>query len=180
MCDIKENQTKCKDLTAGMNYFLFHLRMYVGTLIALQEIDLTGGSFSTINNCLVMSNLISSRCLIDFFLPDPKSVKKDMIYTDYVKNFSFKIEEAEKKKLIGLKQSVGRTIAHVSSAEKHLIISLLPWPVKEVSNILIPVLVNFLTELPVDHLAENRKNICFDEIKQVIPAYLSNTTHTST
>lgn len=166
------------DLCTGSTYLRYHVKMYVETLLWLQDHPTSPEYFDVVRNAILEDHLVHTRVLINF-LRNERSRSTDLIASDYTE-FQNTLSPSQDGSLISQKDDIGGFLVHITTKPIPKLKSEQEWFIKNTSCILIPYLEKFLDAVPDNLLAKNVKTDCQTQLNRLtidtIPVSLKATT----
>ncbi|PKN91740.1 MAG: hypothetical protein CVU44_17655 [Chloroflexi bacterium HGW-Chloroflexi-6] len=147
------------ELYASSRFFVYHVKMYVETLIWLKEHP-RPENWDTVRNAILEDHLVHARVLINFISgPSAKNKPRntDVFATNYFYESINIFAPIPDPFLINQAKNIGGQLVHLTINSTKLK-SEQEWPIYEIANKLILALKEFLRVVPETKLTENIKN----------------------
>lgn len=163
-----------KELKVASSYFVYHLRMYVETLIWLHEND-NPNNWDNVRNSIIESHLIHLRVLIQFFKKKPNNHKDtDINYEDFLdesdSSFISSIRVTKQSPLDQISIDIGGRLVHLTSKAIPNLKSQQEWVIKNKYELIHHIVFNFLNK--TEMFTQKDKEFCFMkliELEHIIP-----------
>jgi hypothetical protein len=156
-----------EQLYIGSKYFIFHIKMYVKTLLWLREHQVKPIEWDTFRNAIFEDHLVHARILINFlFIINPR--ENDVCASDYfydMQDASLPRQDAFLSEQVRI---IGSHLVHITTKSMPKMRSEEEWPTKEISEKLIPAIKEFLYGVPDNRLACGVKTQGLELLSEVI------------
>ena len=168
------------ELQIGSQYLRYHIRMYVETLLWLQN-HLASAGWDTVRNAILEDHLVHARVLINFLSKgDAHDRKDDVIAVDYFHDLPGIYQRVQDVLLESQADDIGGHLVHITKKPMPKLKSEQEWLIRETAGKLAPALETFLKLVPAKRLVDGAKEECLVQLKKVkppeIPMSLSATT----
>jgi hypothetical protein len=154
-----------QDLHIASDYFEYHVRMYVETLQALDEHPVEIFGWNTKRNAILESHLVHARALIDFVCKTQGRRTGDVWAGDYIKNGDYIPSDCDELKEIA--KQIGGQLVHITYKASPRKKSEQNWPVKRLTELLLPLIKQFLHIVSDDTVAKDVKADCLSHIRKI-------------
>jgi hypothetical protein len=157
------------ELRFASKYFAYHLKMYTETFQWLNDNQKKPPDWVTIRNAILEAHLVHARSLISFFFPNNKR-KDDIIATDYFSDFNPAILLFDKGEFLKNQvQIIGGQLVHLTTKQIPILNSEKDWPISEIKEQLVPIIVRFLLNVPINLFADKVIANSQSEVSRISP-----------
>jgi hypothetical protein len=142
------------DLRIGSQYLIYHIRMYVETLLWLQANETRPEGWNTIRNAILEDNLVHARILIHFVCNPNKqtnTLDTDMLAVDYFHGRS-SVFPLNSGFLIMQAKNIGGHLVHLTTRAIPDLKSQQEWDISGIACRLVPALNQFLEAVPEERV----------------------------
>jgi hypothetical protein len=156
------------ELKLVSKYFVYHLRMYIETLEYIKAHEEKPGGWDTTRNSIIESNLIHARVLINFFYKKT-SHKTDVIAKDY---FNFPLTDFPIQTdtfLMEQSSLIGGKLVHLTKKAYPDLKSEQEWPIFEIQEPLVKVILFFLGQVTEDKFDHSAKTTSLHLLQRLHP-----------
>jgi hypothetical protein len=169
-----------EQLHIGSKYFRYHVRMYVETLLWLQD-QISPVGWDTVRNAILEDHLIHARILINFLSKfDAHERKDDVLAIDYFHDIHGAFQLLQDDFLKSQADNIGGYLVHITTKPMPKLKSEQEWFIRETASKLVPALKAFLSAVPETRLVDGAKNECLSYLAKLslpqIPVSLTAST----
>ena len=169
-----------EQLKMGSQYFRYHVRMYVETLLWLQDRP-TSIEWDTVRNAVLEDHLVHARVLINFLSKFEKRERKDdVLAIDYFHDCRDVFQPLRDDFLKSQADNIGGYLVHVTTKPMPKLKSKQEWLIRETAINLVPGIKTFLFGVPENRLADGAKNECLGYLRKISPPQIPVTISSST
>jgi len=158
-----------EQLQIGSAYFSYHVRMYVETLLWLQNNQGNPGRWDTIRNSVIEAHLVHARILINFLCNLSSRYDSDVLATHYFHDSPtlYKpINDGVLKNNVG---NIGNRLVHLTTKPMPKLKSEEEWQVGEIAIRLTPIIKKFLGIVRETRFSKIVKDRCLENLAKVSP-----------
>jgi hypothetical protein len=157
------------ELQLGSHYLRYHIKMYVETLLWLQDhIDSIG--WDTVRNAILEDHLVHARILINFLSNgNSRDRKDDVLAIDYFHGLNNVYYQLQDVFLTDQIKEIGGQLVHITKKSMPKLKSEKDWSIRDTASKLVPALQIFLNVVPETKLAGGVKNDCINYLARLIP-----------
>ncbi len=116
-----------------------------------------------------------ARTLISFFFPNNNYRKDDVVATDYFDFYPASLLFDKGEFLKKQVQIIGGQLVHLTTKQIPILNSEKDWPISEIKEQLVSIIVRFLLNVPINLFAENVIANCQIEVLRITPESLEFT-----
>jgi hypothetical protein len=169
-----------EELQIASHYFRYHIRMYVETLLWLQDHPAFGG-WNTLRNAILEDHLVHARILINFLSKRTKHDREDdVLAEDYFHDIPNIFEPLQDSFLNQQAQAIGGQAVHITKKPMPKLRSQKEWPTRDIAAKLTFAIKLFLKVVPETRLADDAKQDCLTYLEKLTPPELPVSLHSST
>lgn len=156
-----------EQLRIGSKYFIYHVKMYVETLLWLQSQERPDG-WDTIRNAIIETHLVHERVLINFIC-NSTARDTDLLAIDYFHDVPSIFYPPQDDFLNGQASRIGGQLVHLTTKPMPNLKSEQDWQIRETAKKLVPALQIFLYKVSEPRFPDNVKIACLQHLARLSP-----------
>ncbi len=158
-----------EELQIGSQYFRYHVRMYVETLLWLQDRP-ASTEWDTVRNAILEDHLVHTRVLINFLSKFEKRERKnDVLAVDYFHDRRDMFQPLSDDFLKNQADNIGGYLVHITTKSMPNLKSKQEWFIRETALKLVPAIKTFLFAALENRLVDGAKNDCLGYLRKLSP-----------
>ena len=156
-------------LHIGSKYLKYHIRMYVETLLWLQD-HLSFAEWDTVRNAMLEDHLIHTRILINFISKsDAHERKDDVLAIDFFHELYDVFHPLQDDFLESQADSIGGHLVHITTKPMPKLKSEQEWLIRETASKLVTALKTFLDVVPETRMVDGARIECLKHLARLSP-----------
>jgi hypothetical protein len=159
-----------KQLLIASKYFIYHIKMYVETLLWLQSHE-QPNEWDTVRNAILESHLIHERVLINFICNSTTKQYTDVLAIHYFRDSPNDFYPLKDELLNSEAKSIGGQLVHLTIKSTSLK-SEQEWQIREVANKLVPTISGFLDNVVETRFTKDVKVECLQHLAKISPSQI--------
>lgn len=168
------------EMQIGSQYLRYHIRMYVETLLWLQDHQSPIG-WDTVGNAILEDHLVHARVLINFISRrDAHDRIDDVLAVDFFYDLPDRFEPLQDAFLNKQAQDIGGQAVHITKKSMPKLRSQKDWPIHDIATKLTMAIKLFLKAVPENRLAYGVKQDCVSYLAKLASPEIPVTRHAST
>lgn len=165
-------------LRFAAQYFIYHVRMYVETLIWLQTHERPEG-WDTIRNAVLETHLVHERVLVNFIC-NATAKDTDVIAIDYFHDSPNVFLPLEDEFLKSQAKSIGGQLVHLTIKAMPKLKSEQEWSIRDVATKLVPAIKVFLNNVKENRFTKEIRIECLEYLSKLYPPDIPVSINSST
>jgi len=169
-----------EELQVGSQYLRYHIRMYVETLLWLQDHPSPIG-WDTVGNAILEDHLVHARVLIRFISKRTLHDRNDDVLAgDFFHDLPNGFEPFQDAFLNNQAQDIGGQAVHITKKSMPNLRSQKDWPIRDIATKLTIAIKLFLKAVPETRLTYEVKLDCLSYLAKLEPPVIPVKRHAST
>ncbi|MBL8079320.1 MAG: hypothetical protein JNM55_15250 [Anaerolineales bacterium] len=156
-------------LQFASRYLVYHVRMYVETLLWLQSNKDKPDGWATIRNAMIEAHLVHSRILINFICNADSHYPTDIIALDYFHDMPYIFIPLQSEFLKNQANDIGGQLVHLTTKPMPKLKSEQEWFIRETTDKLIPALQGFFIKVSETRFEKEVKSACLAHLARLNP-----------
>ena len=169
-----------KKLQFASRYLVYHVRMYVETLLWLQSNKEKPDGWDGIRNAIIEAHLVHSRILINFICNENSQYPTDVLGLDYFHDTSNIFIPLQSEFLKEQANNIGGQLVHLTTKPMPKLKSEQEWPIKPIANELVPALKVFFGKVSEIRFEKDAKFECLEHLAKLNPPEIFVSLYAST
>jgi len=167
-------------LKFASRYLVYHVRMYVETLLWLQSNKDKPDGWATVRNAMIEAHLVHSRILINFICNANSQYQTDVLAFDYFHDTSSIFTPLQSEFLKNQANDIGGQLVHLTTKPMPKLKSEQEWLIRETADELVPALKEFFTKVSETRFEKDVKSECLAHLAKLNPPEIPVSLYAST